>query len=323
MKHFFTTPAFWSKKNSFLSVLLSPLSLIVSMIGRWRQRNTKAHRVSVPVICVGNVTLGGTGKTPLVMSLAYLLRQQGFTPHILSRGYGAKVQNPIQVLPSHLACHVGDEPLLLAKAAPTWVYPDRIKTAKLAIENGADILLLDDGLQNSKLHKDISLLVVEGVSGFGNGRVFPAGPLREPVRDAMQRVDAIILYGEMDDLAWTKDKPVFRVALNSDQKPTALSYLAFAGIGRPQKFFDSLVRNNFVVKKTCSFPDHHVYREREIEQLVKQAQENGVKIITTAKDAVKIPLSFRSMIEVFNVDCIFSDPDSFQKWFLAKVKINF
>ena len=169
-------PAFWSK-NSFLSKVLSPLSSVVTLAGWLRQNYTTPHRVSVPVICVGHVTIGGSGKTPLVITLARLLKQMGYKPHVLSRGYGAKLKKPLLVNPKvHHATKVGDEPLLLAKAASTWVFPDRRVSAELAIKEGATILLMDDGFQNPKLYKDIHLLVVDGKQGFGNAKVLPAGP---------------------------------------------------------------------------------------------------------------------------------------------------
>ncbi|WP_198027194.1 tetraacyldisaccharide 4'-kinase [Candidatus Paracaedibacter symbiosus] len=303
-----------------MATLLAPLSLVVIAMGRRRRHRTKAHHVCVPVICVGNVTVGGSGKTPLVLTLAQGLQQQGFTPHILSRGYGVKLEKPTQVLANHLATEVGDEPLLLAKTAPTWVYPDRCQTANLAVEAGATILLLDDGFQNPTLYQDIKLLVVDGATHFGNGHVLPAGPLREPLEDAVNRADAILLYGEMADLSWTQDKPIFRVKFVSNQKPRAPAYLAFAGIGRPQKFFESLTKNGFYLQETHSFPDHHVYCEKEINQLLNQAHQQQLTLITTTKDAVKIPLSLQPLIEVFNVSCVFEDPQSFQNWLLKKLE---
>ena len=194
-----TSPSFWNNPTSIIATVLRPFGTIVTAISRYRHRHTIPHQASVPVICVGNVTIGGAGKTPIVIALAKLLQKQGFTPHILSRGFGGKLKEPLRVLEQHSAVLVGDEPLLLAKVAPTWVYSDRIKTATLATQAGADILLMDDGFQNPFLYKDINLLVIDASQGFGNGYVMPAGPLREPVKDAMARADALLHYGTIDN----------------------------------------------------------------------------------------------------------------------------
>lgn len=313
-------PAFWSKKLSILALLLWPFSRLITSIGRMRQKLSTPYRVSVPVICVGNVAVGGSGKTPLVIELAKLLQQQGYIPHILSRGYGAKLTKPILVSNQHEVSAVGDEPLLLAKAAPTWVYADRRKTADLAIQAGATVLLMDDGFQNPGLYKDVQLLVIDVAQGFGNGYVLPSGPLREPLQDAVTRASAVLLYNGKSNLSWTEAKPVFQVELVSNQQPTAEHYIAFAGIGRPEKFFNSLKDNGFSLLKTISFPDHYAYRDKDIQQLITLAKQYQARLITTEKDAIKLSSFLHEFFEVFPINVQFKNPENFHNWLFLQLK---
>lgn len=313
-------PSFWSKKFSLSVLLIWPFSCLITTVGRMRRKLSTPYRVSVPVICVGNAVVGGSGKTPLVIEFAKLLQQQGFTPHILSRGYGVKLASPILVSNHHLASDVGDEPLLLAEAAPTWVYADRCKTADLAIQAGATVLLMDDGLQNPSIYKDIELLVVDAAQGFGNGYVLPAGPLREPLKDAVNRASAVLLYNGMDNLSWAEGKPLFQVELTSNQQPTAEYYIAFAGIGRPEKFFTSLRNNGFSLLSTISFPDHYAYKDEDIQHLISLAKQHRAMLITTEKDAVKISPPLHQFFEVFSIKVQFKQPKAFQEWLLQQLK---
>lgn len=313
-------PSFWNHP-SLLSKMLFPLSWVVSCIGRLRHTFVKPHKVSVPVICVGNVTIGGTGKTPLVIALVTFLKRMGHVPHILSRGYGAKFKTPLLV-DSHTnyVSEVGDEPLLLAKVAPTWVYPDRRLSAELAIKNGATILLMDDGFQNPKLHKDLHLLVIDGKQGFGNGQVLPSGPLREPLEQALDRADALIVYNA-SATTLPRTKPVFTVQMFAEKTPIAgRNYIAFAGIGNPQKFFDSLSEKKFPLLHTISYPDHFAYNNKVLEKLLKLANQNKATLITTEKDALKIPVKLLGSIEVFPIQTQFDFPESFEDWLKSYLK---
>lgn len=320
MREWRSPPAFWSGKFSIFALLLWPFSYLVIGIGRIRQKLSTPYRVSVPVICVGNVVVGGSGKTPIVIELAKLLQQQGYTPHILSRGYGVRIDEPILVTNHHQAKDVGDEPLLLAKTAPTWVYADRCKTADLAIQDGATILLMDDGFQNPSLYKDIQLLVVDTAQGFGNGYVLPSGPLREPIKDAVTRANAVLLYDEKSNFSWGKGKPVFQVEIISNQKSTSSHYIAFAGIGRPEKFFTSLKNNGFSLIKTISFPDHYAYKDEDIHQLIALAKQYQARLITTEKDSVKISSFLHEFLEVFPIYVKFTEPGNFSNWLLQQLR---
>lgn len=312
-----TSPSFWNNPTSIIATILRPTAAIVTAVSRYRHRKIIPYRTAVPVICVGNVTIGGAGKTPIVMALAKLLQKHGFTPHILSRGFGGTLKEPLQVSEQHSAYLVGDEPLMLAKIAPTWVYFDRIKTATLAVQAGANILLMDDGFQNPSLHKDINFLVIDESQGFGNGYVMPAGPLREPVSDAMKRADALLYYGKIED---DGIKPLFEVKLTSNQKPTAPLYIAFAAIGRPEKFFTSLRQNGFSLAQTISFPDHHLYDESTLQKLIDEAQKQQARLITTEKDAVKIPRHLSHLIDIFSVEAQFESHFVLENWLLHKLK---
>jgi tetraacyldisaccharide 4'-kinase len=254
-------PEFWAGRG-LLSSLLLPLAWGYAAGAAAREAWTRPYRAGVPVVCVGNLVAGGAGKTPVALALAARLAASGTVPHILSRGYGGSLAGPVRVdRARHGAAETGDEPLLLAEAAPTWVARDRVAGATAAIAAGATVLLLDDGLQNPRLAKTLSLLVVDGATGFGNGRVLPAGPLREPVARGLARADHVVLLD--DDAAGVlpllQRKPVLRARLvaqnGADFADRAV--LAFAGIGRPAKFFTSLAATGARLVARHAFPDHH------------------------------------------------------------------
>lgn len=244
--------------------------------------------------------MGGAGKTPTVIALAKYLQNKGLSPHILSRGYKAHVSGPTLVdLAHHSAHEVGDEPLLLSRTAPTWVYKDRVASAHAAIEAGADILIMDDGFQNPSLYKDMSLVVVDGKQGFGNGRVFPAGPLREYPSRGLARADAVVLLGK-DEHGFSFPKPVLKGQLKA-VNPKAGRVLAFTGLGFPEKFYQTLRDQGYEIVDTESFPDHHPYTNVEILQLIESARGHTARLITTEKDMVRIPLELRSQIETLDI----------------------
>lgn len=250
---------------------------------------------SCPVICVGNLVAGGAGKTPTSIFIAGELKALGYRPVFLTRGYGGTVTGPVVVdLAHHTAQEIGDEAPLLARHAPVIVSHDRNAGAKLAAQHG-DVIVMDDGLQNPSLEKDCSIAVIDDVQGIGNARIIPAGPLRAPLSVQMEKVDLCLLIGDGGKgfAAISQfSKPCFHATLQPD--PTQIAYLqsapvmAFAGIGRPEKFFHTLEHNGITVVKSVSFPDHHPYRPAELEQLIAEAKRDALVLVTTAKDAVRI-----------------------------------
>jgi tetraacyldisaccharide 4'-kinase len=305
-------PAFWSGPSDSLPArLLWPLGAAAAAITA-RRVARPGFRAPVPVICCGNVTLGGAGKTILVLDLVQRLHK-GRCVHVLLRGYGGSARGPRRVRPGDSSALVGDEALLLAAVAPTWTGADRAASARAAIGAGAEMLVLDDGLQNPTLMKDLSLLVVDGGSGFGNGRVFPAGPLRESVADGAARCRAAVLIGpdRAGAVAVLQGLPVLRARLVPGPEMTALAdqpVFAFAGIGRPGKFFATLAEAGARLADAVAFPDHHAYRAAEIRRLLDRAAQLGAVPVTTAKDAVRLPPELRGCIEVARVSLAWDDP---------------
>jgi len=301
-------PEFWAR-DGIAAQLLQPLAWAHEAAGAARRAMVHPWRAPVPVICVGNLVAGGAGKTPVVLSLAQRLSARGARPHILSRGYGGRAAGPLRVDPArHGAAEVGDEPLLLAAAAPTWVARDRAAGARAAAAAGAGLILMDDGFQNPHLQKDLALLVIDGAYGFGNGRIIPAGPLREPVAAALARADAVVRIGEDEAgvAASLGGVPVLAAAL----APVADTVFdgpvaAFAGIGRPAKFFRTLAATGARIVAQHAFPDHHPYTERDLARLAAAA--GGTQLVTTEKDAVRLPPAWRGRVAVLKVEVRWQD----------------
>ena len=309
-------PEFW-RRNGLLPLLLSPASAI------WRRRtaariaNASPVKVDRPVICIGNAVAGGAGKTPVAIAVGECLIRHGGKPHFLSRGYGGSLPGPIRVNPDqHDARQVGDEPLLLARHAPTWIARDRVAGAQAAVAAGAGVIVMDDGFQNPTLSKDISVLVVDGGYGFGNGRVMPAGPLRESAEDAIDRADAVAIVGT-DECGVEKSlggrKPVIAarfVPIIEDDDLSGMPVVAFAGIGRPQKFFETLAGMGCKLLATRSFADHHPYTIDEAMRMVEIAAAAGGVAVTTEKDAIRLPEEARDMVRTLRVTLEWRDPDA-------------
>jgi tetraacyldisaccharide 4'-kinase len=287
-------PAFWNH-DGLVARLLSPLSYAVTAVTARRVART-GWRSPVPVICCGNATVGGAGKTTLALDLIRRLSARGVAVHVLSRGYGGTTRGPYRVRPGDTYAATGDEALLLAASAPIWIGGDRAASARAAIEAGAEILLIDDGLQNPTLEKTMSVLVIDGATGFGNGRVLPAGPLREPVAAAASRCRAAVLIGPDTCDARARlppDLPVLRAKLVQGSEVAALAgrrALAFAGIAIPEKFFAGLERAGVVLAGRVAFPDHHAFKPKELARLEANAKELDAVLVTTPKDAVRLPV---------------------------------
>ncbi len=306
-------PSFWSKDGKTVPRLLSPLSRLFAAATE-RRVAQPGWRAPVPVICCGNATTGGTGKTTLALDLGRRLNARNVAVHFLIRGYGGKVKQSRRVIPGDTATMVGDEALLLNDVAPTWIGGDRAVSARGAVAQGARVLVMDDGLQNPSLERDLSLLVIDGLTGFGNGQVIPAGPLREPVAAAAARCHAAVLIG--DDAAGAlaqlpPDLPVLRARLQPGPEMTALKgrrVIAFAGIASPDKFFASLTEAGALVVGRAAFADHHPFAASEVSYLLDQAAKLEAMTVTTPKDAVRLPPDLRMRVMIAGVDLAWEDP---------------
>lgn len=303
-------PLFWYQDRSVLGSVLSPLGALYAAATARRVSQAPTYRASVPVICIGNINAGGTGKTPTAIALAQRLTDMGQTPHIVSRGYGGSLDGPVPVdTKLHTADQVGDEPLMLCEFAPTWVAKDRAAGVKAAETAGASVILLDDGFQNPTVHKDLQLVVVDAVKGFGNGRVLPAGPLREPASVGLKRADAVLAIGPAPARArFTPDLPTTCIRLNGqlDALPTGMPWgnlrvLAFAGIGHPEKFFATLKSLGADVVRGEALDDHQPFTDSLLTRLETEAKSRGLILVTTEKDAVRLPDSFRPKVTVLPV----------------------
>lgn len=302
------TPKHW-QSNNLLSFLLVPAGLIYGMATALRLKYKKGYKSSIPVICIGNITAGGVGKTPVSMALAEILKAKGKNPFFISRGYGGSLSGVLINPQKHTPQEVGDEPLMLAAVAPTVICHDRGKAAQIAEENGADILIMDDGFQNPSLQKDLSFLVFNGEIGIGNGKIIPAGPMRERLENGLKRADAVIFIGEdKNGLLKKINKPVFKVEIK-EEKPlhTNEKVLAFAGIGYPQKFYNSLEKCGLKVAKSYDFPDHHFYAKDELKTIIQKASKRNMPIYTTLKDFVKIPQNMQKSFNVLNIKATFEN----------------
>lgn len=313
------TPYFWYRE-SILSTLLIPLAWVYNGVNFIRWQFIKPYKAEIPIICIGNIVSGGAGKTPTALTLGAQLISLGRSVHFISRGYAGRLSGPIRVdLNKHTAHDVGDEPLLLAKCAPTWVSRDRVAGVAKARLSGADIVILDDGFQNPRLVKDLSLVVIDVAQGLGNGRVHPAGPLREPANRALDRADAVILVAGNEPASSFSVKlenlPQIQARLIPRQNAISFSgerIVAFAGIGRPERFFQTIRDLNGIIVGTQSFNDHHYYNPEEIMFLVEWATSEKARLVTTAKDYVRLPDAAHPMVEVIEVDLEFVTYDALE-----------
>ncbi len=304
----FKTPSFWYKSANWQALLLSPLSALYAVGHKLNVSFQKPYKSNVPVICIGNIVMGGSGKTPTVLALLDLITEQNIAknPVILTRGYGGSTTKATIVDPAiHTYHDVGDEALLLVKHAQVIVSPDRKEGAQKAEEIGADLILMDDGLQNNTLYKDINLLVVDGANPFGNGFVFPAGPLREPKSCALKRCDAVISINEQVNL----DKILFSANIQSDSThlDADKNYVAFAGLGRPEKFKTTLEDLGFKISCWHPFADHHPYTKEDLEDLDTHAVKHNATLITTSKDHVRLPDPYQHTTQVLPITLSFDN----------------
>jgi tetraacyldisaccharide 4'-kinase len=312
-------PEFWNANASgrdaapMLRALLTPVSWAYAWAAANRLRTKISRHAPVPVVCVGNLTVGGAGKTPVTRAIRAKL---GPAVHTLSRGYGGTVAGPLRVTPDMSASEVGDEPLLHAADGPAWIARDRLAGALAAAHAGAHAIIMDDGFQNPALAKDLSLLVVDPVYGIGNGQVFPAGPLRERLEDGLARADAVILLhaptpasGETALQDWLADfrKPILHAHLEPELNAPDGKFVAFAGLARPEKFFDTLAALGVTIEEAAPYPDHHPYTDDDLALLATLAEERGAKLITTEKDAARLAPEWRARVAVLPVAARFQD----------------
>ena len=315
------TPKFWTRKDNLsrmISDALRPVGWIYGKVTVYRATQPWTYRARARVICVGNLTVGGTGKTPVAIAIAEMIAKRNAQPFFLTRGYGGRLRGPVQVdTQTHTARDVGDEPLLLANAGPTVVSRDRAAGAEFADRHGADVIVMDDGHQNSTLRKQMSLVVVDAQTGFGNRRLLPAGPLREPIKDGLRRANAVILVGGDETTKLTGYRGlVFRVKMVPQDIPLLRErpVIAFAGIGQPRKFLQSLRDLGAQVRSMKAFADHHAYTPKEISAMQVKAAETGAILVTTEKDYVRLPLKRRRGIIYLPVRAEFEDPEAFQAY---------
>lgn len=326
------TPSFWYRSNNTPSLrekILSPLSFLYRIGYEIHQHSVTPETLEIPVICIGNINAGGTGKTPAAIALMEVVCKNNLAarPFFLLRGYGGGERGPLLVdTAKHNSWNTGDEALILAARAPTVIAVDRVKGAQLAERRHADMILMDDGLQNPGIHKNIKVVVINGDMGFGNGRMLPAGPLREPLHKGLAGADMFILIG--DDTRnvaalLPAEKPLIRAHMEPDL-PAPLDkskkYIAFAGLGYPEKFFAfARDRLGLDVVKTISFPDHYPYSESDIINLRARAQEWNAELLTTKKDFLRLPADARDSIHTADVRLAWEDESALADFLKTKL----
>lgn len=325
------TPKFWYEPASAKAHVLTPFSFLYGAGHKIHQSAIRPYKSQIPVLCIGNLVTGGSGKTPTAMAILQLIRDHKLAnrPCFLTRGYGGKTKGHILVnMDSHTATDVGDEPLLLAKKAPTIIAADRKDGARYAEGNGYDLIIMDDGLQNPGLQKDLCFVVIDGITGFGNNKMIPAGPLREPLTKGLQKADAFIIIG--DDNTETqkllpKETPVFKARMAvpeswiSNEKT---EYIAFCGIANPEKFKKTLEETRLNILSWHTYADHYNFTTNELHNLSEEAKAKNARLITTAKDAVRIPSAFARELplDILPIEIKWEDEEAVASFLEQKIK---
>jgi tetraacyldisaccharide 4'-kinase len=327
-------PAFWWGEAGWKATALAPFAAVYGLVAGWRMTRV-GQAVGIPVVCIGNFTVGGAGKTPTALAVARALIEAGERPFFLTRGYGGRLRGLVRVEPArHRAEDVGDEPLLLARVAPTIVARDRVAGAAAAKEAGASVVVMDDGFQNPSLAKDYSVVVIEADRGIGNGRLLPAGPLRAPLAAQLAKADEILIIGDgtaarpILNSAAERGTPVSRGRLVPDPAAVAACpgpVLAFAGIGNPDKFFATVEAAGIAAPVRRAFPDHHRYTAAEAMALVREAERDSLMLMTTEKDAVRLAgddalAALRERVSVLPVTLAMENEDAFRQILLRRLR---
>lgn len=304
------TPEFWYQPTGIKAYSLTPLAWLYQIGHRLYQAfSPSPYKSSIPVICIGNAVAGGSGKTPTAIAMMNLIKEARLykNPYFLTRGYGGETKSAFLVNPDkHNIGETGDEAPLLAQTAPTIIAANRADGTKLAEEKDADLIIMDDGIQNNSLHKDLTFLVIDRAVDFGNGKTIPAGPLREPLSRTLPKTDAVICIGR----TLQSDKPVFEAKITPKETSLSGKYIAFAGLGRPKKFLTTLQSMNTDIVDWYEFADHHLYTSYEIEELLKQAAAENAQLITTEKDYIRLPQSLQNSIKTLPIALNFKDKDA-------------
>ena len=309
-------PKFWyQKKDTYLSSFLYPLSLLFRFGTKIRNILSTTNKGPLPIICVGNIVVGGAGKTPVALKIGKLLIKAGYKPGFISKGYAGLIKNSTLVKSWHSARSIGDESILLSEVANTWVGVDRINSARLAKEKNSNCLIMDDGFQNPTIYKDFSIIVINASQEFGNKRVMPSGPLRESIKRGLSRSNLVIVIGdpshELKQLI-PKNIPIVKAKFEikkENKNFKGQNIIAFAGIAYPEKFFQSLTNEGAKIFKKITFPDHHIYSENDLLSLAEIANKKKSILVSTKKDFVRIPKSFRSLVNTLEGEIVFEDEE--------------
>lgn len=309
-------PKFWYvKRDTILSRALYPLSILFRIGTMIRYLTSNAKKSDIPVICVGNIVVGGAGKTPVSLKIGKILIEAGYTPHFVSKGYTGIIKNNTLVEKWHSPKSVGDESLLLSKVAPTWIGIQRDRSIKLAEISGSDCIIMDDGFQNPTIFKNLSIIVINASQEFGNKRVIPSGPLRESIRSGLARTNLVIVIGEVTEYlrkTIPSHIPIIPAKFNINNENIIFKgqkITAFAGIAYPEKFFNSLRDQGATIVKEITYPDHHIFDENDLLSLAEIANKTKSILVSTQKDFIRIPKSYRSLINTLNGEIEFQNED--------------
>ncbi|MEK7265038.1 MAG: tetraacyldisaccharide 4'-kinase [Pseudomonadota bacterium] len=314
-------PWFWRDQSlaaQAAAAAMAPAALLYDLAQRLRAAITTPREAGAPVICVGNATLGGSGKTPFALMLQKLLSEQGVTAHFSSRGYGGALSGPLRVTAEHTAPEVGDEPLLLAATAPAWIAKNRAAGAAAAAI-GAGAVIMDDGFQNPTVKKACAILLVSAEDAAGAGRLFPAGPLREPLARAIGRADAVVIVGGVEANIDTGGAPIFHAASAIETSVPPQKCVAFCGIGNPGRFFADLAAKGFDLRAQAAFADHHFFTEADLAALRRSAKKEGAILLTTEKDFVRLPAAAREGVALVRLKMTVDDPQRLTALTLSKI----